>query len=93
MEEGPDRWTPPVCDSRAWDPLVIGRREGRGAGAGMRASWAAAYCAHYAGNKKGAGQGKKNGEGKDLGLRTDFQGEGGRENKYLSNFIFKSLLN
>jgi hypothetical protein len=35
----------------------------------------------------------KKGKGKGLGLRADFQGEGGRENKYFSNFIFKPLLN
>jgi len=50
------------------------------------ASWAAAFCAHWAEKKKGAGQGKKKGGVKDLGLRADFQEEGG-EKINLSFFI------
>jgi len=40
VEEGPDRWAPPVCDSGAQVPLVSGRKRGKGCWPGG-ADWAA----------------------------------------------------
>ena len=69
MEEGSDRWAPPVDDSGTQDPLVGGRREGENAGVGGEAG--PRLAARWA-------EGKNRGE-KVLGLRADFHGEGGGE--------------
>jgi hypothetical protein len=83
MEEGSDRWAPPVGDSGTRDPLVGGRREGENAGAGGEAG--PRLAARWA-------------EGKNRGERfwafgpisTEREEE---KNKYFSNFIFRPLLN
>ena len=85
VEDAADQWARAVCDSGVRDPLVSGRREEEGCWRGE---------GEEAGPRLPLGpERRRKGGGKGLGLRADFQGGGGRENKYFFNFIFKPLLN
>jgi len=88
MEEGSDWWAPPVGDSGTRDPLVCGRREGE------TLAWEGKLGR---GLLRALGRGERHG-GKVLGLREDFQGEGGEKinlfffySKPISNLILKSV--
>jgi len=65
VEEGPDRWTPPVCDSGVRDLLVTEKDEGRALAlscwassvVGWASSWAAkAERTEAGGRKQAAGE-------------------------------------
>jgi len=60
VEEGSGRWAPPVGDSGTWDPLVGGRREGKGCWRGGKI-WATVHL----------GQREEEGGEKVLGLRAE----------------------
>jgi len=66
VEEGPDRWTPPVCDSGVRDLLVSEKDEGRalalscsvGSVVGWVSSWAAKAERTEGGGKKAGRRGE-----------------------------------
>ena len=89
VEEGPDRWTPPVCDSRARDPLASGKDDGRvlalscwaGSAVGWASSWAAKVERREGGKKAG-----RAGRGEEFWAEPDSEGK-----RYISFFfLFKA---